>query len=75
MPEELAPASPDTYIQRRNIVFVEAEEDADGMAAHYECECRFIGKSEYEMLSSIEEIDGNRAVDAYTMQLIEEGVL
>jgi hypothetical protein len=31
--------------------------------------------SEYQMLQSIEEIDTQKAVDDYTMQLMEEGVL
>lgn len=36
---------------------------------------REITTSEYEMLRSIEEIDNAKAIDEYTMQLIEEGVL
>lgn len=36
---------------------------------------REIGVSEYEMLKSIEAIDTTKAIDAYTLQLIEEGLL
>lgn len=78
MPEELASASRDTYIQRRNITFVEAADGVDGIdgiSAHYECESRFIGKSEYEMLQSIESISTDKAIDEYTLQLMEDGVL
>lgn len=47
------------------------------MAAYtdYVCESREITVSEYEMLKSIEQISTDKAIDEYTMQLIEEGVL
>lgn len=75
-PEELQTVSPKTYVQRRNIRKVHHEE-ADGMEAFDEwvCESREIGISEYEMLKSIEDIDTQQAIDAYTEQLIEEGVI
>ena len=41
----------------------------------WDCECREITVSEYNMLRSIEAIDTSKALDDYTMQLIEEGVL
>lgn len=67
---------PDLYIQRRNITEQEHEEK-DGMAAYtdFVCESREITVSEYEMLKSIEEIDTSQAIDEYTLQLMEEGVL
>lgn len=75
-PEELELVAPDVYIQRRNIVAVHHEATED-MAAYtdYECESREIGVSEYEMLKSIEAIDNQKAIDDYTAQLMEEGVL
>lgn len=72
--------APNLYIQRRNITTQEHEEQ-DGMAAYtdYVCESREITESEYEMLKSIEEIKTDEAVtaaiDEYTMQLIEGGLL
>lgn len=68
--------APSLYIQRRNIT--EQEHEArDGMAAYtdYVCESREITVSEYEMLKSIEQISTDKAIDEYTMQLIEGGVL
>lgn len=75
-PKELQIVAPDTYIQRRNIVAVEHEATDDMPAfTSYECESREISVSEYEMLKSIEEIDVTEAIDAYTLTLIEEGLL
>jgi hypothetical protein len=75
-PEELELVAPGIYIQRRNITEVEHEE-MDWMPAYtdYECESREITVSEYETLKSIEEIDTSRAIDEYTMQLMDEGVI
>jgi hypothetical protein len=75
-PKELELVAQDTYIQRRNITPVDHEEQ-DGMPAFtdYICESREISVSEYEMLKSIEEIDTSQAIDNYTMQLMEEGVI
>ncbi len=77
-PKELQFIASDTYIQRRNIKKVthEANEVA-GTDAYTEwvCESREITVSEYEMLKSIEEIDTTEAIDAYTLALIEEGML
>lgn len=75
-PDELQIIAPGLYIQRRDIQQVEHEE-ADGVPAYtsWECESREISISEYEMLASIEDIDTSKALDEYTMQLIEEGVL
>lgn len=75
-PEELQIIGPETYIQRRNITAVEHPEQ-DGTPAYtdYKCESREITLSEYQMLASITEIDTSKAIDDYTMQLIEQGVL
>lgn len=65
-------------MQRRNIEKVEHEADKEAGAENYAewvCESREITVSEYEMLKSIEEIDTTQAIDAYTLQLIEEGLL
>ncbi len=68
--------APNLYIQRRNIEQQEHEE-RDGMAAYtdYVCESREITESEYEMLKSIEEISTEKAIDEYTLQLMEGGLL
>lgn len=75
-PEELQIIGPETYIQRRNIAAVEHPEQ-DGTPAYtdYKCESQEITFSEYQMLASITEIDTSKAIDDYTMQLIEQGVL
>ena len=39
------------------------------------CESREITESEYAMLESIEQSNTEKAIEDYTMQLIEEGVL
>lgn len=68
--------APNLYIQRRNIEQQEHEEK-DGMAAYtdYVCESREITVSEYEMLKSIEAISTEKAIDEYTLQLMEGGLL
>lgn len=75
-PLELQTIADGIYMQRRNITQVD-HEAADGIEAYtdWECECREITVAEYEILKSIEEIDNAKAIDEYTMQLIEEGVL
>lgn len=79
-PAALQLVGPDLYIQRRNIHAVERPAIGEEAAyTDYECESREITESEYEMLQSIGEIQTekavNAAIDEYTMQLIEEGVL
>lgn len=63
-------------MQRRNIKAVE-HEATDGMEAYtdYECESREISVSEYEMIKSVEQINTDKAIEDYTLQLMEEGVL
>lgn len=68
--------APDIYIQRRNITAEEHEAtETEAAYTDYVCESREIPVSEYEMLKSIEEIDTEKAIDDYTMQLMDEGVL
>lgn len=75
-PEQLQLIAPDTYIERKDIVEVQHEESEDMPAyTDYECMSREISVSEYQMLQSIAEISTQDAIDAYTEQLIEEGLL
>lgn len=76
-PEELQLiAQPDLYIQRRNIR-EEHHDETDNMPEYtdYVCDSREITESELAMLESIEEIDTNKAIDEYTLQLMEGGVI
>ena len=77
LPEELQLVSPDTYIQRNNIRYVAGTftMDEQGMGDHYECFSRFITVDEYNNLSEIKNMKAEEAIDAYTLQLIEEGLL
>ena len=77
-PEKLQVIAPGLYMQRRDIQEIRHEEDeTEGIEAYteYVCESREITESEYAMLESIEQISTEEAIDAFTMQLIEEGVL
>ena len=77
-PEEHQNLGGGIYMERRNIVEEHHEADPDaGIEAYtdYVCESREISESEYLMLKSIEEIDTTKAIDDYTEQLIEEGLL
>ncbi len=77
-PEELQVIAPGLFMQRRNIEKVEHEADeAAGTEAftEYVCESREITESEYAMLGSIEQINTDKAIDEYTLRLMEEGVL
>lgn len=75
-PDEVQVIAPGTLIQRKDIkeVYHPTTEDQPEYT-DYECLSREITTSEYQMLRSIEEIDTTKAIDEYTMQLIEEGVL
>lgn len=75
-PDELQIIAPGLYIQRKDIIKV-THPAVDGQPEYtdFECMSREISVSEYQMLVSIEEIDTTKAIDEYTMQLIEEGVL
>lgn len=81
-PDELQPIAPGLYMQRRNIQEVKHKSGiASGTDAYteYVCESREITESEYTMLKSIESIKTDEAVtaaiDEYTMQLMEGGLL
>lgn len=79
-PPETEMVSGDTMIQRKNIRAVENEATGNIEAyTDYVCESRFITVSEYEMLKSMEEIETDKAVNAaiddYTLQLMEGGLL
>ena len=75
-PEELQLIAPDTYIERKDIVEVQYEETEDVPAyTDYECMSREISVSEYNMIKSITEINTNNAIDAYTEELIKEGMI
>ena len=75
-PDQIQEIAPGTLIQRKDIreVTHPAQDNEPGYT-EFICMSREITTSEYEMLGSIEEISSNKAIDAYTMQLIEEGVL
>ena len=75
-PQELQLVADGIYIQRKNITEVE-HEATEGMEAYkdWECDSREITVSEYQMPKSIEEINTDKAIDDYTAQLIEEGLL
>ena len=75
-PLELQTVAPNTYIERRDIEEVE-HEATEGTEAYtdWECESRFLSVDEYNMMKSIEAIDTQKAIDDFTMQLIEEGLL
>lgn len=77
-PDELQVIAPGLFMQRRNIQKVEHEVDETaGLEAYteYVCESREITESEYAMLGSIEQINTDKAIDEYTLRLMEEGVL
>jgi len=75
-PDELQLIAPDLYMERKNIVEVEHEGvEGEDPYTDWECDSREITVSEYEMLKSIEGINTQDAIDAYTEQLIEGGIL
>ena len=69
-PQELQLVADGIYIQRKNIEKVQ-HEATEGMEAY----TREITVSEYQMLESIKQINTDKAIDDYTAQLIEEGLL
>ena len=75
-PKELEVIADGVLMQRRNIEAVE-HEATEEMEAYtdYVCESREITVSEYEMLKSIEGINTDKAIEEYTLQLMEEGVI
>jgi len=77
-PEALELIAPGIYMERKNITKVEhAADETAGTPAFVEwtCDSREITVSEYEMLQSVAGISNDKAIDAYTSQLLDEGVL
>ena len=77
-PETLQDIGGGLFMERRNIKQDGHEADEEtGMEAYtdYVCECREVTQDEYNMLRNIEAIDTTAAIDAYTMTLVEEGLL
>ena len=72
--QEIAPG---LYMQRRDITSKVKPGGPDGMGgySYYESQSRKITAAELAMLQSIKEIDTAKAIDAFTMELIEEGML
>lgn len=69
-PAEREEITPGTLIQRRNIHEVTVDD-----RTVYECEERWVDGDAYAIVSMIEEISTDKAIDDYTEQLIEEGIL
>lgn len=75
-PSPLEIVAPDTYIQRKDIMTVEHEAtDERDAYTDYECMSREISFSEYNMLKSIEQISTDKAIEDYTLKLMEEGAI
>ena len=75
-PSQLEIVAPDTYIQRKDIMTVEHEAtDERDAYTDYECMSREISFSEYNMLKSIEQISTDKAIEEYTLKLMEEGAI
>ncbi len=66
-PEELQVIAPNTFMERKDIHQIDQYT--------WVCLERRISFDEYYMLQSIKEIKTDEAIDNYTMQLIEEGIL
>ena len=75
-PKELELIAHGVYMQRRNIEAVE-HEATEEMAEYtdYVCDSREITESEYEMLKSIESVNTDKAIEEYTLQLMQEGAI
>lgn len=65
-PAELEIIGTNLYVQRRNI-----DETEEG----YICESREVTFDEYNFFEEIKAINTDEAIEAYTMELIEEGIL
>ena len=76
VPKEIEIIGRGLYLQCRNIEQIEHEEQ-DGMPSYidWECDSREITFEEYNLISEIASISNEKAIDAYTEQLIEEGIL
>ena len=71
LPDELQEIGAGLYM---NIVAVTKERDGETYEC-FESDSREISITDYNMIKSIEEIETDKAIDDYTMQLIEEGLL
>lgn len=75
-PSPLEIVAPDTYIQRKDITEVQHEKTENRDAyTDYECMSREISVSDYNMLKSIEQINTDKAIEEYTLKLMEEGAI
>lgn len=74
LPDELQEIGAGLYMERKNIVAVTKERDGETYEC-FESDSREISITDYNMIKSIEEIETDKAIDDYTMQLIEEGLL
>lgn len=75
-PDELQVIGNGLLMERRNIEEVE-HEATDSMPAYtdYVCECREITTAEYNLVKSINEHSDQEAIDNYTAELMEAGLL
>ena len=69
-PDELQVIAPNTYMERKDI-----HEEVIGGYTIWVSTSRKISFNEYYMLKAIAEITTDKAIDDYTIQLIEEGIL
>lgn len=72
-PDELQIIAPNVYMERKNII--EKQSDEDDPYTYWECDAREIGVSDYSLIVALGQVKVDEAIDDYTMQLIEEGVL
>lgn len=73
-PNKLQQIAPDTYIERKNI-HQETKEFNGVEITSWVSDSRRITINEYNMLKAMTEINTDKAIDDYTLQLIEEGIL
>lgn len=78
-PESLERISPTTYIQRKDIHYVEGTEGDTGNTGGYESLSRLISVEEYNLITSLAEAvqfkQETDIIDAYTLKLLDEGVI
>lgn len=73
-PPEVEDVDKDSVIVRTDIVEEEVE-TPEGKEKRWSCLSRIMTRSEHLMLEDIKNIDVSRAIDEYTLQLIEEGII
>lgn len=79
-PDEIQIIASNVYMERRNIVEKQSEATEQQTSyTYWECESREIGISDYNLIKALGEVKVedaiDDAIDSYTIQLIEEGVL